>query len=461
MSNFRLEKKFTAALAVSLLHNRICIIITSSLFFCVVLGASFMVSYGESDLKDNTPTSKYVDKNFFENIKSREHNVWFGIEAGISYMRMQKVWDEELPTFGDASDNSAGDSPKNTSGDFPSDSPKNTSAITASQRALQEKILAFFKNNTRNPEEHKTKTMPTVVSTATSTPTFTPMPTVVSTATSTPISIDILKFDPHLFDFSVYSALWNKGNSQTLAEWSASKNLIAAINASMFLPDGITSNGYLRKGVLLNNKRQGTRLGGFFVADPKKNQAKDAIILPPVAIIYRDDSDLSRFTSDKSMSLNAVLDKYNVVVQNFRLLEREEGFENIKLPVQNTNSKPQATLNNIESQSKNPNQVNNKPQKNTWNSSKRHAIAAIAEDANGNILFLHSQSPITIQNFINAIKDDSTLNLRRALYTEGGRQASMSLTMKDTKMYWPSQNSILFMLTGKNKLPNIIGVKRK
>ena len=96
-----------------------------------------------------------------------------------------------------------------------------------------------------------------------------------------------------------------------------------------------------------------------------------------------------------------------------------------------------------------------------WTSNRKHSIVAIAEDTDGNILFLHAENPLTIRSFIDLIRDDESLNLNRALYTEGGGQASMSLTTGSVSKYWFGRNSLLLMFTGQNRLPNIIGVKRK
>ena len=48
---------------------------------------------------------------------------------------------------------------------------------------------------------------------------------------------------------------------------------------------------------------------------------------PHAATIYSNDPVLTRFSSDKSLDVAAILDKYNVVVQNFRFLEVSGNFK--------------------------------------------------------------------------------------------------------------------------------------
>ena len=405
MNTFGLEK------IVGLLYKKTCVFVFSIGFFCAIFSLSFVACYAQNNENEKHDSSRYINNSFFENIKPQEYNTWFGIEDGLYYMRMQKSW---------------------------------------------RGALFYSPNSVQDVSKTSTLSVPKDVS----------IPTQYDTIVA---SIDILKFSPQNFDFSVYSALWEGGKAKTLTEWSVDKNLVAAINASMFLPDGITSNGYLRKNSSLNNKRKGTRLGGFFVADPKKNMqnsdGKSEINLPRAAIIYNNDPHLLRFTSDESLDLAAILDKYNVVVQNFKLLEVGDNLKSTEVASRDTKSQLHTNDNivgttNTADMPSVSNSTTDKLKNTSWKSNRRHSITAIAEDVNGNILFLHSQTPITIHNFIKAIKNDSSLNLRRALYTEGGGQANMSLTVSSINKYWLGQKNFLLMFTGQDKLPNVIGVRR-
>ena len=57
-------------------------------------------------------------------------------------------------------------------------------------------------------------------------------------------SLTVLRIDPELFDFRLYASAAHKHPALTLGQWADSHDLVAAINASMYLPDGVTSTGY-------------------------------------------------------------------------------------------------------------------------------------------------------------------------------------------------------------------------
>ena len=76
-----------------------------------------------------------------------------------------------------------------------------------------------------------------------------------------------LRIDPLYFNFTVETASSEK-QSLPLEAWATRKGLIAATNASMYLPDGVTSTGYLRTGETVNNGRVVSKFGAFFVAGP-------------------------------------------------------------------------------------------------------------------------------------------------------------------------------------------------
>lgn len=277
-----------------------------------------------------------------------------------------------------------------------------------------------------------------------------------STHSTIQIYIDVLKFSPKNFSFNVYSASKQGQSAKTIATWHQQENLVSAINASMFLQDNLTSNGYLRCKDHINNGRIASRLGGFFVAQPKKDLLKNfpeekkneklqqeekslgsvfesaTIDLPNAAIIYKDDIDFSRFTHKKEVSFTDILDMYDIVIQNFKLFEASDSVSSSFFK-----------------------------EADQWASDKRHSIAAIAEDKDGNILFLFVENSISIKEFVKIIRHDPFLNLTRALYLDGGKHAGMTLSFNDTIQNWFSNDSLLLMFLGQVPLPNIIGVHKK
>lgn len=236
------------------------------------------------------------------------------------------------------------------------------------------------------------------------------------------ISFDVLRFDPDFFEFSVYGVTIDKTVKRSLYGWLRDYNLLAVINASMYLPDNISSIGYLKKKNKYSNSHIGKNLGAFFLANPyEKYKGK----IPNVAIIYSNEPHFSRFIqSNEKQKITTVLDKYQVVVQNFQLLE----------------------LTN------NDNHV--------WSGQRRHSIASLGEDAQGRILLMYASNPITINEFILALRKSKQLNIKRAMYLEGGTEAAMLYQGQKTFL-WQVNDNIKLFLKGIILLPNVIGIKRK
>lgn len=236
------------------------------------------------------------------------------------------------------------------------------------------------------------------------------------------VNFDVLKFDPAFFDFSVYGAITDKTESKALLAWLQEYDLQAIINASMYLKDSKTSTGYLRKGDIHNNNHVGKSLGAFFIAKPyEKYQGK----IPACAIIYDDEPDLGQFFAEdeEGQTVENALKKYQVVVQNFKLVDLPEN-------------------------------------RSVWKGQRRHAIAAIAQDTENKILLMYASKPLTIQEFRIILQNNPLLKIKRAMYTEGGVEASMAYR-KEHIFLWQHEENIMFFLKGNVKLPNVIGIKRK
>lgn len=239
------------------------------------------------------------------------------------------------------------------------------------------------------------------------------------------LNFDVLKFDPAFFDFSVYGAITDQTESKALLVWLREYKLQAVINASMYLKDSTTSTGYLRKDAVHNNSHIGKSLGAFFVAKPYEAYRGK---IPACAILYDDEPDLGQFFSknENGQSVENVLKKYQVVVQNFKLVD---------LP---------------DTQS-------------TWKGQRRHAIAAIAQDTENKILLMYASKPCTIQEFRTVLQNNPLLKIKRAMYTEGGIEAGMAYQHEshEPAFLWQHEENIMLFLKGNVSLPNVIGVKRK
>ena len=224
------------------------------------------------------------------------------------------------------------------------------------------------------------------------------------------ISIRALRFDTEHFDVCLYSSRWEGPGVPTLREWAEKKDLVAAINACMYLKDGQTSTGYMRGGENINNGRIVSRYGSFFVASPRVPG------LPRAAVLDRNEDDW-----------RTLLPQYDIVVQNFRLMGPDGG------------------------------QV--------WpEHGPEHAVASIAEDMNGRILFLLSTDPCSVHDFVSALNAHKNLNLNSAMYVEGGSEASLLLRLAGKIRLWNGMSPATYMLSSRGDdipLPNILGIRRR
>ncbi len=219
--------------------------------------------------------------------------------------------------------------------------------------------------------------------------------------------LQVLRFSPKYFRFSLHSISEQNSAPQTLQQWAESHNLVAAINASMYLPDGSTSTGYMRKGEHINNKRISKAFGVFFLAEPTEKGLASATMV-----------------EKNTPNLQATLDKYHTVIQNYRLLSAKG--------------------------------------KILWSErGQKHSIAAVGMDKKGNILFLHCRQPIEAHHLAKELLR-LPLQIGPVMYVEGGAQAGMVLAHPSQQSFWGGRHPADFFMGNVGvALPNILGVERK
>lgn len=218
-------------------------------------------------------------------------------------------------------------------------------------------------------------------------------------------TLAVVRVDPDENEFVLCSAGNEDGEARTLREWGERHDLLAAINASMYLPDGSTSTGYMRSGDYVNNSRYVQRFGAFFAARP------DDPDLPKAAIFERED-DLWQ----------DMLPHYRIVVQNYRLVNSQRRI--------------------------------------LWSpGGPLYSISAVAQDGDGNILLLHSREPIEAYSFAQKLLH-LPLDIRTVMYVEGGGQAGLLLRAKNLEREHMGKSAMDWFVTGNRtvKLPNVIGV---
>ena len=217
-----------------------------------------------------------------------------------------------------------------------------------------------------------------------------------------------LRIDPARFDFLLCTSSQDGGPARSLSDWGEQYDLTAAINASMYLPDGSTSTGYMRQGGHLNNKRLVQRFGAFFVAGP------DSPDLPPAAILDRDNPDWRQR-----------IDHYALVVQNYRMINAERRI--------------------------------------LWApGGPLYSISAVAQDGGGQILFLHCRAPMEAYAFAQQLLH-LPLDVRTVMYVEGGAQAGLLVRSASLRRELAGSHAPSFLVTGNLKavLPNVLGARRK
>ncbi len=222
-------------------------------------------------------------------------------------------------------------------------------------------------------------------------------------------AIAAVRIDPRHFDL-VLCARGSEADrsARTLSEWGELHDLSAAVNASMYLPDGTTSTGYMRSGSYVNNPRMVRRFGAFLVAGP------DAPSLPQADIIERDDP-----------AWREKLGHYRMAVQNYRMVDSQRRV--------------------------------------LWSQGgPLYSISAIAQDGKGRILFLHSRERIEAHAFAQEVLR-LPADARCIMYAEGGGQAGLLVRSSRLSKVITGRLPGDFLITGRlsARLPNVIGARRK
>jgi len=183
-------------------------------------------------------------------------------------------------------------------------------------------------------------------------------------------AITAVYFDPARVELELLTAQ-SDGEPRSTRRWSLDYGLVAAINASMYLPN-LRSTGWMIDEGIVNNPAINPSFGGVLAFDPLDAAA------PPW-----------RFTSpDCEDSILVSLPRaYTSVVQNYRLLDCDG--ESIG-----------------------------------WKDPKRYSVAAIGLDRRGWLVFLHSGDPCRTTDFGRWISDP-VFDLVAAHFVEGGPDASL------------------------------------
>ncbi len=220
-------------------------------------------------------------------------------------------------------------------------------------------------------------------------------------------TLRVLRIDPAHFRFRLLNASQaGQGNRLSTREWAKRNHLVAAINASMYQRDFLTSVSLMQTGEHVNSS--------WFSKD-KTILAFDPVddSLPAVRIIDRDCEDFADLRK-----------KYRTLIQSIRMVScRGE---------------------------------------NVWVKKKKiWSAAAIGIDGQGRVLFIHSRSPYSMHDLINILLG-LPLDLKRAMYVEGGADAQMYInTGREEYEFIGSYSSGSYESDGNLfawPVPNVVGI---
>ncbi|MGP0629772.1 phosphodiester glycosidase family protein [Nitrospina sp. 32_T5] len=220
--------------------------------------------------------------------------------------------------------------------------------------------------------------------------------------------VRVLRINPSHFRFRLLNASADRNKRRSAREWVVEHRLVAAINASMYQIDNLTSVS-LMKTIGHTNNTWYSKDRALLAFHPTGES------LPPVQILDRDCQDVESLRT-----------RYRTLIQSIRMISCDG--ENVW-----------------------------KQQERIW------STAAIGMDEDGHILFIHVRSPYSTHDLINILLE-LPIQLKRAMYVEGGPEAQLFIASGGKQMEFLGSYS-----TGSNEndanriawpIPNVVGIER-
>lgn len=221
--------------------------------------------------------------------------------------------------------------------------------------------------------------------------------------------IYVLKIDPDKLDLVLLSSKELQSYTLTAPEWAANHDLLAVFNAGMFLADHETNRDYMKNYDFTNNPNM-TSDNAVVAFNPKDDS------LPPFQIIDLGCEDWQTLKN-----------QYHTLIQGIRMIDCNG--------------------------------------KNRWSKQpKIWSMVMIAEDKEGNALFIFTRSPYRVHDFINMVLE-LELDIINGMYLEGGPEASFYINHPALKVEKTGSYETGFFESDDNdvfwKIPNVIGIKKK
>jgi hypothetical protein len=226
-------------------------------------------------------------------------------------------------------------------------------------------------------------------------------------------AVTVLRVDPKRYAFRLLSkAEIGVKAGLSVREWCEEYDLVAAINAGMYLKDYSTHVGYMKARQYINNPQI------------VRYDYHSAAAFGPL----HDSLPLFRIYDLDEIEMDIVIASYESVVQNLRLIKR--------------------------------------PRENRWRQKPDTIFSevALAEDSTGRVLLIFSDLPRTMYDF-NELLLSLPLGLHCAQYLEGGHEAQLCVTAggldfelsgRGRHRLWDSTDDL-----GAWPIPNAIGVVKR
>ncbi len=221
--------------------------------------------------------------------------------------------------------------------------------------------------------------------------------------------ITIVRIDPHLYSFRLLCSGELGHSKMTAKQWCRKYEMIAVINAGMFLPDQQSNVGYMKNFGYVNNPRINPKYKSVVAFNPV-DAAGD-----PFRIYDIDEHDMEEITG-----------KYHTVIQNLRLIKS--------------------------------------PAENRWSQQERiWTEAALGQDRDGNVLFIFSRSPYSMFD-LNNILIGLPIGIDNVQHLEGGPEASLYFSFENVTVGKMGSYETGFnendLISNFWTIPNVIGLQK-
>ena len=221
--------------------------------------------------------------------------------------------------------------------------------------------------------------------------------------------ITVVRIDPAAWRFRLLTAAQQGRRARTARQWATEFGQTAVINAGMFREDGFTNVGFMKCDDHVNNPRFNTD-NAMVAAEPTDPK------LPRFQIIDREAQDWK-----------SLVNQYRYVTQGIRMVDSHG--------------------------------------KNRWAEQPRMwSIALMGIDGKGKALMIFCRSPFTVHVMIDMLLR-LDIDLKRAMYLEGGPEASLYLKTQDCEFEGYGSFETGFFESDDNDrawtLPNVIGISRR